>query len=361
MTEDLSTPNGATGETPQIAMRIVQRTDVGRVRSENQDFAITTTPEESGYGFLMVVADGMGGHRGGATASQMAGEIVKSEFLAAAAENASIAQNLRVALETANQRIFAESQANQDLRGMGTTCSALLIRNDEAWIAHVGDSRIYLVRGGQIQVLTEDHSLVASMVREGLITPEEAEVHPRRNVLQRSMGVAELVEVDVYEPLRVLSGDRFILCSDGLHGLVKEAELQQVASENEIEQAADRFIELALERGAHDNVTVIVAEAVGDGSAVAPPAEPAGPVSEAAAAILDASMPPTAAVAALDPSLAVEESLGIKLRPAKEKKSGFEVMKWLVIGFLAFLATGAILLWFSGGKILDLLLGQHGR
>ncbi len=165
------------------------------------------------------------------------------------------------ALARANARVFAESQTNPELRGMGTTTSALVVRGTQAWFAHVGDSRIYLIRGESIQQLTDDHSLVATMVREGLLTSAEAETHPRRNVLQRSVGVGEEVEIDVRGPLEVQENDTFILCSDGLHGLVKQEEMLRVAKVP-LQQAANEFVRLALERGAPDNVTVIVARVV---------------------------------------------------------------------------------------------------
>src|SRR5437588_11362048 len=243
-----------------LVVRAVLRTDVGLVRSENQDFGAYTTPAEERDnhpgGRLMIVADGMGGHRGGATASRLAAETVKAQYLGS--ETKDIAAALRDALTRANARIFSEAQANPDLRGMGTTTSALAVRSGEGWFAHVGDSRIYRVRNDEIKQLTEDHSLVASMVREGLITPKEAETHPRRNVLQRSMGVAEDVEIDVQGPFELLENDTFILCSDGLHGLVKELELKEIAR-LPIEKAADEYVKRALDRGAPDNVTVIVA------------------------------------------------------------------------------------------------------
>ncbi len=259
---------------PRLGVQAVLRTDVGLVRSENQDFGTYTTPREESHshpgGRLLVVADGMGGHRGGATASRLAGETVKAQYLGS--ETYDIGQALRESLTRANARIFTEAQANPDLRGMGTTTSALVVKNNRAWFAHVGDSRIYLVRGGDIRQITEDHSLVASMVREGLLTAKEAETHPRRNVLQRSMGVSEDVEIDVSGPFDVLENDVFVLCSDGLHGLVKEPELKQVAA-LPIDQAAREYLRLALARGAPDNVTVIVAKIVpvdddGDGTVV---------------------------------------------------------------------------------------------
>jgi protein phosphatase len=232
---------------------------VGKVRSENQDFGTLTTPKEENLGAggrLLIVADGMGGHRGGATASRLATETVKSHYLDSETEDVGAA--LREAVTLANNRVFAQSQTNPDLRGMGTTTSALVIRGNQSWFAHVGDSRIYLVRGDTITQLTEDHSLVATMVREGLLTSQEAETHPRRNVLQRSIGVTEEVEIDVRGPMDVQENDVFILCSDGLHGLVKEEEMKRIAA-LPLQKAADEFVKLALERGAPDNVTVIVA------------------------------------------------------------------------------------------------------
>lgn len=257
MSEQAATPEAAT--TSRLVVRSVLRTDVGRVRSENQDFGTFTTPDEEGGGpggRLLIVADGMGGHRGGATASRLSAETVKAQYLGS--EAGDIPTVLREALTRANARIFSEAQANPDLRGMGTTTSALAVLGDSAWFAHVGDSRIYMIRGDEIKQLTDDHSLVATMVREGLLTAQEAETHPRRNVLQRSMGVAEEVDVDVRGPIALQPNDTFILCSDGLHGVVKEDEMREVAR-LPIEQAADEFVRRALERGAPDNVTVIVA------------------------------------------------------------------------------------------------------
>ena len=245
----------------RLVVRAALRSDVGLVRSENQDFGALTTPQEERDGHhpggrLLIVADGMGGHRGGATASRLAAETVKAQYLGS--ETTDIRQALHESLTRANARIYSEAQSNPDLRGMGTTTSVLAVSGQHGWLAHVGDSRIYLVRAGEIRQLTDDHSLVASMVREGLLTPREAETHPRRNVLQRSMGVAEDVDIDVLGPIELRVDDTFILCSDGLHGVVKEDEMLEVASQP-IEEAADELLRRALQRGAPDNVTVIVA------------------------------------------------------------------------------------------------------
>jgi serine/threonine protein phosphatase PrpC len=263
MSEQAAAPTPA-ASTGRLVVQAVLRTDVGLVRSENQDFGTYTTPqEEAGAhpgGRLLVVADGMGGHRGGATASRLAGETVKAQYLGSDGDDVPAA--LLASLTRANARIFSEAQANPDLRGMGTTTSALAIRGNHAWFGHVGDSRIYRVRAEKIEQMTDDHSLVATMVREGLLTTKEAETHPRRNVLQRSMGVAEEVEIDVRGPFQIEEGDTFILCSDGLHGTVKEDEMKEVVTSKAIDAAADEFIRLAIQRGAPDNVTVIVARVV---------------------------------------------------------------------------------------------------
>jgi protein phosphatase len=257
--------------TRRLVVRCAVRTDVGRVRAENQDFATVTNPEEEARGGpggrLMIVADGMGGHRGGATAARIAAETLKSEYLNA--PSGDVGEALRRALVQANTRVYSESEAKPDFRGMGTTASALVIRGNHAWLGHVGDSRIYLLRGDELRQLTDDHSLVASMVREGLISREEAETHPRRNVLQRSVGVGPEVDIDVSGPLAVEAGDTFILCSDGLHGLVKSDEIREVGKYT-ADDAADEFLRRALSRGAPDNVTVIVVKV--DGETVDPEA-----------------------------------------------------------------------------------------
>ncbi|MGK2857123.1 MAG: Stp1/IreP family PP2C-type Ser/Thr phosphatase [Thermoanaerobaculia bacterium] len=260
MTEPIE-PTPAEAASKPLVVRVAQLSDVGRVRSENQDYSILSAPADEvdrNKGRLMVVADGMGGHRGGATASRMAATITKDEYYRDS--DTDLVASLTRALERANARIYAESQINAELRGMGTTCSALVVRDREGYFAHVGDSRIYLIRDDEISQITDDHSLVASMVREGLLTSQEAEVHPRRNVLQRSMGVGQTVEIDAKASFEVRPGDTFILCSDGLHGLVKSDEILMITKVG-IEDAARELVRLALERGAPDNVTVVVGRA----------------------------------------------------------------------------------------------------
>lgn len=325
----------------RLVIRAVLRTDVGLVRSENQDFGTYTTAEEEKEsnpgGRLLIVADGMGGHRGGATASRLAAETVKAQYLGS--ETADIPAALKESLIRANARIFSEAQSNPELRGMGTTTSVLAVRGDQSWLAHVGDSRIYLVRGDEIRQLTDDHSLVATMVREGLLTSAEAENHPRRNVLQRSMGVAEEVEVDVRGPIEIQPGDTFILCSDGLHGLVKEHELKEIARKP-IVAAADEFLRKALERGAPDNVTVIVAR-VEDG--------------EDGEATLVEQLDETQPLYEIDETLKITQPLPpieLEKGPAPSPpggravaRPGFSVLKWVLLFALALSAAGAWAYW----------------
>lgn len=302
----------------RLTVRAVLRTDVGKVRTENQDFGSVTTPDAAPDGRLMIVADGMGGHRGGATASRLAAETVKEEFVTG--ETADPTDVLRKALTNANARIFSEAQSNPDLRGMGTTTSALLVRGGRGWFAHVGDSRIYLVRGGEMQQLTDDHSLVASMVREGLLTTQEAENHPRRNVLQRSMGVSEEVEIDVRGPLELQEGDTFVICSDGLHGVVKEDEIRQVAA-LPVDDAAEELVRRALDKGAPDNVTVIVARIETEGA-----------------------FDPEATVIDRDEKILFEDTV-VDRDGARATSPAVHILKWTLIFVLVLGAAGGGIFW----------------
>jgi protein phosphatase len=227
--------------------------DVGRARSENQD---ACGEFRSGGGArLLIVADGMGGHRGGDTASRLALEVLGTAMSNAAAPDGSL---LERAIEDANARVRSESEANLELRGMGTTCVALLFApGNAAWVAHVGDSRAYRWRRGSLEALTRDHSLVGELVRRGEITPEEAEVHPRRNEILRSIGITSAVEVEL-RPIDVLPGDRYLLCSDGLSGVVSEHEISAVLAAEPPDRAAQILVDAANARGGPDNVTVAI-------------------------------------------------------------------------------------------------------
>lgn len=234
---------------------VATSTDVGRVRAHNEDRCATFA---NGSGArLLVVADGMGGHRGGATASRLAIEALG----AALARNEPPSQEwLERAIHEANEQVYAAAQRDAALSGMGSTLVAILAApDDRAWVGHVGDSRAYRLRDGELEVLTEDHSVVAEMIRRGLITPEEALVHPRRNEILRSIGVDADVEPEVRE-LDVRAGDRLLLCSDGLCGVVEDRELGELLAEHPPAAAALRAIEVANDAGGPDNITAIVAE-----------------------------------------------------------------------------------------------------
>ena len=242
-----------------MPLRVGAATDVGLKRSQNEDrFAIWNAEgaQAATRGVLLVVADGMGGAQAGEVASQLAIECVLKTYREGAN---SILDDLEHAVETANHVIHEHSLAHPELRGMGTTCTAVVVRGNEAYFAHVGDSRAYRVRQGGIEQLTADHSLVAQLVEHRHLTPEQAKVDPRRNVVTRSVGVGSEVDVDaaaVNDPLQ--QGDTLVVCSDGLHTLVEDREIAQLAAGADVRVACDQLIALANERGGHDNITVVI-------------------------------------------------------------------------------------------------------
>ena len=234
-------------------------TDVGRLRSHNEDDC-GIFRSEPGH-VLLVVADGMGGHRGGATASRLAVETIGRIFQTEANEArlSGAAQLLERAFDEANSTIHQTSLDDPSLRGMGTTVVALLWTIDgEVWVAHVGDSRAYRLRGKELEALTEDHSLVAELQRRGLISAEEALVHPRRNEILRSIGVLPAVETEV-RSVDATAGDRFALCTDGLSAVVRDPEIAEVLASEAPDQAVKTLIDRANQHGGPDNITVQVA------------------------------------------------------------------------------------------------------
>ena len=235
---------------------IAGATHVGAVRRINQD-AFGRFDDPVRGEILLAVADGLGGHRGGEVASRMAIELL-GLMVASGAEPAAI--RLTRAIEEANRRIHEEARVDYTLEGMGTTIVCLLVaRGGDCHVAHVGDSRLYRLRDGRVEPLTEDHSLVATLVREGVIRPEEARTDPRRNQILRALGVRKEVEIDV-APVEIRPGDAFLLCSDGLHGLIEDFEIRDLTLQNpEVEIAVERLIEAANRAGGTDNVTCVLA------------------------------------------------------------------------------------------------------
>ena len=235
-------------------------THVGRVRTNNEDSVSLVRPcdqrHKSSHGTLAVVADGMGGHEGGEFASKLALEaIVRGYYSSIAPPSAALEE----AFQIANREVYAASQQNSALKGMGTTCVAVAVRDDLAWWAWVGDSRLYLLRNRQIYRMTEDQTVVQELTRRGLLTPEEAHNHPDRSVLERALGTRDHVEPALGgQPIRLATGDRLLLCSDGLHDLIGDAEILECAAEGPVADCADALLQGALDRGGFDNVSILL-------------------------------------------------------------------------------------------------------
>ena len=231
------------------------RTDPGQVRDGNEDAYLVHDP-------LFGIADGMGGHIAGDVASQTAVETI----LARAGDGQpGDARALAELVHDANEAIWSRAQDDPALQGMGTTCTLLLVVDDHIDIAHVGDSRAYLFRNDELTQITEDHTLVGRMVREGRLDARDAERHPQRNIITRALGIDRVVDVDT-STLDVQSGDRILICSDGLTSMLDLSEISDVLRGNhDPQQTADRLVELANAAGGEDNITVVVL-ALGDGS-----------------------------------------------------------------------------------------------
>ncbi len=242
--------------------------DVGRVRSDNQD-CVGKFPEDSldlslPMGQLFIIADGMGGHKGGREASQLAVQTIQEEYFAGSQGN--IGECLRQALMSANEHIFQYSVDHPELSGMGTTCSALVLQDDHAYIAHIGDSRIYHITKKRISQLTQDHSTVAEMERRGILTKEEARYHPERSHLYRALGTRPEAEVDVLDNIDLGTNDYFLMCTDGLSNYVEEGEMQNTVLSHSPQEACEMFTAIANERGGQDNITVQVVHVSGGDS-----------------------------------------------------------------------------------------------
>lgn len=242
--------------------------DIGMKRKGNEDaFAMNDVLH------LFMIADGMGGHAGGEFASRYAVSTVeevmklyvdgpeKHVFFFHGENDRTVSpeEALATAIRMANDRVYAESQANPKLRGMGTTSIIIYFQGNKAYLAHVGDSRIYRVRGGVIKQMTDDHSLVNEQLRQGVITEEEAKGHQLKNVITRSIGIQEHIEVDTIA-LDLRAGDRFLLCSDGLCNMVEDIVMCELLNAFDLRSAGRRLIELANQAGGDDNISVILLE-----------------------------------------------------------------------------------------------------
>ncbi len=249
---------------PPAAVQFWPLTDVGRVRDHNEDSFLVDKKLN-----LFIVADGMGGHAAGEVASQVASHTVR-EVLKASADmlhqfeaghggigRQDILRLLESAVQQACSAVYGAGQADESKRGMGTTIDVLLLIGSRGFIAHVGDSRVYLYRQGAVHQLTEDHSLINELLKRGRLSREQIEKLQYKNAVTRAVGVYESVEVDTLD-FDVLKGDRFLLCSDGLSGYLEEVELARLFAETPEDALSQRLIDLANERGGKDNITAVV-------------------------------------------------------------------------------------------------------
>jgi serine/threonine protein phosphatase PrpC len=226
-------------------------TDIGQVREGNEDSYLIVEP-------LYAVADGMGGHRGGEVASSLALETVQGLF---ERREGSLAEQVA----QANRAVFDRSQKDRKVSGMGTTLTAAQVDGNRVHLVHVGDSRAYLLRGGELRRITEDHTLVHRMVMEGEISEEEAETHPQRSILTRALGVDRNIQVDEGD-LEVAPGDRLLLCTDGLTGMVPEGQIREILVETvDPQEAADKLVGGANRAGGIDNITAMILDFANDG------------------------------------------------------------------------------------------------
>ena len=247
-------PADASGPAAGEATRIAAggATDAGRVRAVNQDaYWLGDVP---GKGFLAVVADGMGGHQTGEVASRQAVEVFRTTLKSSRAH---LPAAMARAAQTANLEVHAAATANPENHGMGTTLTALVVDDQVGLVGHVGDSRAYRLRDGELTQLTHDHSWVADRVRQGLLTADEARRHRWRNVITNALGATESFRLDL-GAIEVRPGDRFLLCSDGVSMLVSDGLIRQILTDHPPSAAADLLIAEANDRGAPDNVTALV-------------------------------------------------------------------------------------------------------
>ena len=299
------------------------QTDVGRVRKGNEDSYLLEAP-------VYAVADGMGGHIAGDVASATAVSVISDGIAAQPPQDGSALADL---VGRANDAIWDKARSDPSLRGMGTTCTLLMIDGDVAHIAHVGDSRAYLLRDGTIRQLTEDHTLVERMVREGRLSAQEAANHPQRSVITRALGVDAQVQVDVMEE-QLAEGDRILLTSDGLTSMVEPEDIAAALDQEEDPQAAAaRLVDMANEAGGEDNVTVLVlhvrndgpprrdATAQQDGPPAPPPPAPAREDTRTGALAGQDAPPPRRWVRPLIWTVAVVAVLG---------SAGFVTVRWVL-------------------------------
>jgi serine/threonine protein phosphatase PrpC len=312
-----------------VKLAAASATDHGLVRSNNEDAFLIDDQRA-----LFAVADGMGGHRGGEVASHTA-----IEALRAAIANGT---PLHDAITRANAAVIARAAGNDELTGMGTTLTALIaIGGRQLLVGHVGDSRAYILHDGTLHRATDDHSLVEELVREGRLTPEQAESHPQRNIVTRALGVDANVDVDLYT-LDIEVGDRVILCSDGLTTMVRERDIERLArTETDPQRLADALVGAAVAAGGEDNVTVVVVDVL-EVDAAGAVADPSALMGTPAAANRSAVIAPP------DPPEPPAR------KPSRVKGSGRRTVRAAILVLLPLLlivgAATAALGWYARGS-----------
>lgn len=237
---------------------VFAKTDIGKARELNQDYYYISSPEEEIK--LYILADGMGGYKGGEVASRLATEAAKKyifdNFEKIEKQKDEILKLVKDATIYANMVVYDKSKEIKELEGMGTTLEICLIYNNKAYIGHIGDSRIYRLRKGIMRKLTKDHSYVQQLVEDGKITREEADTHPKKNMLTKALGCTPYVEPDL-RARNIEKDDILIMCSDGLTNMLKEEQICKIIQDNP-QTAADELIKKANESGGYDNITVVI-------------------------------------------------------------------------------------------------------
>jgi protein phosphatase len=233
--------------------------DRGLVRDENEDSFLLRIPDDKNIilnkGILAIVADGVGGGPDGKLASSMAVELIKDQYYSCDRDDRSVA--LQMAMEHANCQIYLAARKARPYGGMATTCTAFALINGQGCLCHVGDSRAYLLHDGTLRRISKDHTLVGDMVDEGIISEDEARKHPQRNIILKALGSGPEITPQI-ETVPVNAGDTILLCSDGLHGCVSDAEIFKTLYNNQVAKAGKGLKDLALQRGGADNITLVI-------------------------------------------------------------------------------------------------------
>ncbi len=311
----------------ELQITFAQGTDVGVVRDHNEDWVMIKDPSDPALqrkGRLFIVADGMGGYQAGEVASRIAGETVQREYYAD--PSADPTARLRNAVQAANGEVYRSAQGSTSHAGMGTTMVVTALIDNKAYIASVGDSRAYVIHQNVLSQITQDHSFVGEQIRAGILTKEQARVHPQRNVITRALGSQSTVQVDTFVG-ELLEGDVLVMCTDGLTGHVPEDRILNVVTQLPPEQAVAQLIQMAKDDGGTDNITAIVLRVgppLHNGAITAPVPQPQGETTMVV-------MPQPQAKATL-----------ARAAVTPKRKGGVGVV-WFVVGVLiALMAVGAV-------------------